>query len=88
MRQTDGSPVRNSDAPLRLRAPSGSTLRVAVEAKRLVEPRDVPRLRERLDRELDRGVYTVGLVAVPVDVVSAGSSGRVVDRALSESVPL
>ena len=28
------------------------------------------------------------LLTVPVDVVSAGSSGRVVDRALSESVPL
>lgn len=59
----DGSPVWSSDALLRLRAPSGSTLAVAVEVKRLVEPRDVPRLRERLNRELDRGVHTVGLVA-------------------------
>lgn len=28
------------------------------------------------------------LLTVPVDVVSAGSSGRVIDRALSEAVPL
>lgn len=79
--QTGDSPLWSPDALIRLRAPSGSTLTVAVETKRLVEPRDVPRLRERLDRELDRGVRTVGLVAarylspsVRTELIGAGLS--------------
>lgn len=52
-----------ADATFVLRSPDGGELQVVVEAKRLLEVRDVPRIREQLDRFIDRQPGTIGLIA-------------------------
>ena len=76
-----GEPAWSADALLRLRAPSGRTLTVVVEAKRLVEPRDVPRLREQLNVGIGHGAQTVGLVAARY--LSPSVRTRLIDAGLS-----
>jgi len=52
-----------ADATFTLRSPDGGALQVVVEAKWLLEVRDVPRIRERLDKFIERQPATIGLVA-------------------------
>jgi len=52
-----------ADAIFVLRSPGGGELQVVVEAKRLPEARDVPQIREQLDRLIDRRPATIGMVA-------------------------
>lgn len=52
-----------ADATFVLRSPDGGELHVVVEARRLLEARDVPRMREQIDRIIDRKPATIGLVA-------------------------
>ena len=53
----------NLDASFDLRAPDGEVLHVVMEAKRLVEVRDVPRIKESLDRYISQLPGAIGMVA-------------------------
>lgn len=53
---------RRMDATLDLRTPNGERLRVVIEVKRLVEVRDVPRIKESLNKYTSQVPGAIGMV--------------------------
>lgn len=57
------APDLRCDATLSVSGPMGQSPRIAVETRRIVEPRDVSRMHNRLDPANSGGAWDIGLVA-------------------------
>lgn len=61
--QLPATPDVGFDATLTFSTPMGQSPRIAVGTKRIVEARDVPRMRDKLDPARSGGAWDIGLVA-------------------------
>lgn len=73
--------ARRTDATFMLHAPDGAELCIVVEARRLVEARDVSLIREKLDRIIDGQPAAIGLVAARY--LTRSTRNRLADAGLS-----
>lgn len=74
-------PDSGFDAILSFSAPTGQPSRIAIETKLAIEPRDVPRIRDRLDPERSSGAWDIGLVATRY--LSPAARKRIIEAGLS-----